>query len=83
MFYVYLIKNEKDSIYVGCTKDLKKRLKDHNSGKSEYTKGSKWNLVYYEAYKSKDDAFAREKRLKQHGYGIRHLKSRCKNSLLI
>lgn len=83
MFYVYLLKSEKGSLYIGCTNDLKRRLEEHNSGKSNYTKGHKWEVVYYEAFKSKDDAFDREKKLKQHGYGKRHLKSRCRNSLII
>ena len=83
MFYVYLLKNEEKSIYIGCTNDLKRRLAEHNLGKSNFTKGHTWEVVYYEAYKSKDDAFEREKMLKQHGYGKRHLKSRCRRSLII
>lgn len=83
MFYVYLLKNEEKSIYIGCTNDLKRRLAEHNLGKSNFTKGHMWEVVYYEAYKSKDDAFEREKMLKQHGYGKRHLKSRCRRSLII
>lgn len=83
MFYVYMLKNNKDSIYIGCTKDLRKRLAEHNTGKSKSTKGNIWKLVYYEAYLSKHDAFNRESKLKHHGYGIRHLKSRCQESLKI
>lgn len=82
MYYVYLLKNEKNDLYIGCTNDLKRRLFEHNDGKSTYTKNHKWKLIYYESYLSKDDAFHREKMLKHHGYGIRHLKSRLKNSLL-
>lgn len=33
-------------------------------------------LIYVEAYKSKDLAFAREKALKQYGSGLAKLKSR-------
>lgn len=83
MYYVYLIKNEKNGLYIGCTNDLKRRLFEHNNNKSVYTKNHKWKLIYYESYISKDDAFNREKMLKHHGYGIRHLKSRLKNSLMI
>ncbi|MEK7106027.1 MAG: GIY-YIG nuclease family protein [Patescibacteria group bacterium] len=83
MYYVYLLKNEVDALYIGCTNDLRRRLNEHNLGKSEFTKGHQWIIVYYEAYKSKHDAFAREKKLKYHGYGIRHLKSRCRESLII
>lgn len=83
MFYVYMLKNEYGKLYFGCTNDLKRRFVEHNSGKSNFTSGHTWKLIYYEAYLSKKDAFAREKRLKQHGYGIRHLKSRCQESLTI
>lgn len=83
MYYVYLLKNEKGKLYYGCTNNLKRRFSEHNKGLSYSTKGYKWSLIYYEAYLSKDDAFEREKKLKQHGYGIRHLKLRCRRSLLI
>lgn len=81
MYYVYLIKNEIDEIYIGCTNDLERRFVEHNSNKTFSTKNHSWKLIYYESYISKDDAFNRKKMLKHHGYGIRHLKSRLKNSL--
>jgi predicted GIY-YIG superfamily endonuclease len=40
MFYVYLLKNEKGFLYIGCTNDLKRRLEEHNSGKSQIYKRS-------------------------------------------
>ena len=30
MYYVYLIKNEKNEIYTGCTSDLRKRIAEYN-----------------------------------------------------
>jgi len=81
MFYVYVIKNESDELYYGCTKNLKKRFFEHNSGKSFSTKGLKWKLVYYEAYLSEDDAWEREKQLKQYGQALGQLKRRIKKSL--
>jgi len=40
MFYVYLIKSKKDNKwYTGCSDDLRKRFKEHNSGKAVSTKG--------------------------------------------
>jgi predicted GIY-YIG superfamily endonuclease len=33
MYYVYLIKNENNKLYVGCTNILHKRLKEHQEGK--------------------------------------------------
>jgi len=33
MYIVYVLKSAKDGrAYVGCTKDLKNRIKEHNSG---------------------------------------------------
>ncbi len=58
MFYVYIIKSKKDNnIYIGYTNDLIRRLKEHNSGKSKYTKDKfPYELVYYESYKNMADA---------------------------
>lgn len=84
MYYVYLLKSIRDNFfYVGSTKDLRERFKDHNAGKSISTKAHKpYKLVYYEAYSSKQDALIRENKLKHHGSVIGHLKKRVKNSLL-
>ena len=38
MFYVYILASETNGgFYIGCTKDLKKRLKAHDSGQVEST----------------------------------------------
>ena len=69
-YFVYLIisnlkKNKKIS-YVGYTNDLKKRIKLHNTGKgAKFTRGKKWNLVYYKKYDSKSIAMKEEFRLKK------------------
>lgn len=74
MYYVYLIKNNKDrETYIGYTNDLKRRIKEHKDKKPE--------LVYYEAYKSEKDARLREMKLKQRGQTVRRLKEKLKNSL--
>jgi len=80
--YVYVIKNTSGKIYIGYTKDLRQRLKQHNLGMNKATKGQKWELIYYEAYKSSQDARKREKSLKNSGQAIRWLKDRIKESLL-
>ena len=68
-FYVYVIaanKNNKLITYVGYTKDLKKRLKLHNSGKgAKFTRGKKWKVIYTEKYLSKSDAMSREYYIKK------------------
>lgn len=70
MYYVYLIKSFKnESIYIGYTEDLKKRLKLHSEGEVDSTKlGKPWELIYYEAYKIKQDGRSRtwlKKRLQE------------------
>ena len=69
-YFVYLIvsklKNKKRFSYVGYSKDLKKRLNLHNSGKgAKFTRGKKWNLVYYKEYNTKSDAMKNEYKLKK------------------
>ena len=74
MYYVYLLKNHtKEEVYIGYTDDLKRRLKEHKYKNPE--------LVYYEAYKSREDARIRERKLKQHGQTKRRLKERIHYSL--
>ena len=69
-YFVYLIitknKNKKKFSYVGYTKNIKKRLNLHNSGKgAKFTRGKKWKLVYYEKYDSKSTAMKNEIKLKK------------------
>lgn len=74
MQYVYVLKSRKDNdIYVGCTKDLKKRISLHNAKKVASTKNrTPLFLIYYEAYLDQKDAFAREQYLKT-GWGKKHI----------
>jgi len=83
MFYVYILKSRKNgNIYIGFTSDLRKRLEEHNSGKTKSTSyRTPLDLVYYEAYKSRDDAEKREKMLKIWGRTLGGLKRRIKKSL--
>ena len=56
MFYVYLLrsKTNPDQTYVGSTSDLRKRLAEHNAGKSIHTNKFKpWNLMAYVALPEK------------------------------
>lgn len=78
MYYVYLLKSLKfDQTYIGSTKDLRKRFKDHNLGKSISTKRYlPWKLVYYEAFERENLARVREKSLKYNGNAVRELKKR-------
>lgn len=78
-YYLYVLESEKNGeLYVGCTEDLKKRLKEHNRGLNESTKRYRpWKLIYYEACLNQRDARRREGYLKT-SQGRRLLKSRLK-----
>lgn len=79
---MYLLKMGNGKIYIGYTNNLQKRMEKHISGKSLYTaKYLPVELIYYEAFKSEEDARNREKRLKHHGKGIAELKLRLKSSI--
>ena len=52
--------------YVGYTKNINKRIKDHNSNKgAKFTRGRKWKLIYKEIYKTKSEAISREYYIKK------------------
>ena len=58
--YMLLSKSIKPVTYVGYTRDLKNRIKLHNSGKgAKFTRGRKWILIYKERFKSKKEAISR------------------------
>ena len=82
MFYTYILKSEKsDRLYTGSTNDLRKRFKEHNSGRSAHTaKRGPYKLIYYEACNNEDDARTREKYLKT-GMGKRYIHNRLKRFL--
>ena len=66
-YCVYMLKSieKKPVTYVGHTKDLKNRLKLHNTGKgAKFTRGRKWTLIYKEKFKSKKMAISRERYIK-------------------
>ena len=78
MYYVYVLRSEKTGhCYIGQAKDLKNRFYSHNSGKNIATKaGQPWELVYYEAFSTRQLAVDRERKLKNHGKGFAELKRR-------
>jgi putative endonuclease len=76
MYFVYIIQNEADQIYVGYTSDLERRLGQHNRGENASTRGRHWRYIYYEAFLSESDARQRERKLKQRGQSKRHLLER-------
>ena len=66
----------KSITYVGYTKNLKKRITLHNSGKgAKFTRGRKWKLIYKEKFNSKKEAISREYYIKKN----RSLRNKLKN----
>ncbi len=61
-FYTYVLRSEKDrKFYIGYTSDLKRRLQEHQRGKNVSTaKRLPIELVFYEAFRSQEDARRRE-----------------------
>lgn len=83
MYYVYVLKSERDKNgYIGSTPDLRRRVAEHQRGKVTSTKPRlPLSLVYYEAYKSKVDALRREKSLKLKSRAYAQLRRRLIESL--
>lgn len=64
---VYILSNiRKTVIYIGATKDLKRRITLHKKGRAaKFTKKYKINrLLYFEEFSNLNNAFSREKQLK-------------------
>jgi len=68
-FFVYILRTSSDTLYIGQTNNLEKRLKEH---KTKSSKGAKYTryfksieLVYKEMHKTRSDAMKREAQLKR------------------
>lgn len=83
MYYFYILKSLKDlKLYIGYTNNIVKRLKKHNEGQVQSTKGRRpLVIVFCEAYRTEDEAREREKQLKQYGKAYAQLKRRIKRSI--
>ena len=78
-YYVYIASSKSQTLYIGVTKDLVRRMYEHrNKLVGGFT--SKYNinsLVYFEAHPTALDAIAREKYLKgkSRNYKLEHIRS--------
>jgi len=77
MWFVYILECYDGSLYVGCTNDIDRRIKEHNSHKIHFSKDkTPVSLITYFAFTDKFKALEFEKYLKT-GSGIafrnRHL----------
>ncbi len=66
MYCVYILENQNESIYIGSTDNLEKRLENHNDPtRVGWTrKRGPWKLIYKEDYETRSEAMRREKFLK-------------------
>ena len=66
MFFTYVLFSIKfDKIYIGQTSNINKRILEHNSGLSRYTKSyTPWKLIHSEEFYTRSEAMKREKELK-------------------
>jgi putative endonuclease len=80
MHDVYVLQSESDrGLYIGYTGDLRRRLREHQTGRAFATSyRGPWRLIYYEAYVDERDALGREEFLKS-GAGRKHLRKQCRN----
>ena len=76
MFTGYILRSlSTGKLYIGQTEDLERRLNEHGTGGSRYTRGrGPWELVYQEAHPTRAEAMNREKALKS-GQGRAWLKN--------
>ncbi|MFC1594135.1 GIY-YIG nuclease family protein [Candidatus Omnitrophota bacterium] len=84
MFYIYVLRSKKDNdLYIGYTKNVQRRIKDHNNGWVYATKLRKpFELIYLEGYKAELDARRRERNLKLRSRALAQLKKRLAHSLI-
>ena len=77
MYYVYILQSAHDKRrYIGQTDNLERRLTEHNTGRSPYTKGrGPWELIYWEEFGTRREAIKREHFLKS-GKGREFLKGK-------
>ena len=64
-YFVYVLRNRDDRLYIGFTTELERRVRQHIEGKSGWTQGrGPWELVYHEVYNTRAEAIKRERNLK-------------------
>ena len=66
MYYVYILRSQSDGkLYIGYTMNLNNRLQEHERGEVVSTKPRRpLELIFYEAYRSMEDAKRRERYFK-------------------
>ena len=83
MYYIYILYSKKlQKKYIGFSEDLKERINQHNTKKVPFTsRGTPWQLIYYQAFVNKKDAMEEEKFLKT-GKGRDRMKYLLQHTLM-
>ncbi len=71
MYFVYILRSKKTGkYYIGYTRDVNKRLKYHNSGKTKSLwKHRPLEIIKVEEYNTREEAMKREKQIKSYKGG--------------
>lgn len=79
-YTVYILRTSSNTLYIGQTNNLKKRLKEHKDKNSKSAKYMKYfdsfKLVYTENYPTRNEAMKRE-------WHLKHLTKTKKEELII
>ena len=69
MFYVYILRTDKGTLYIGQTNNLDRRLQEHKAKGARTAKYlrrfSSFELVYKEEFETRSEAMKREAELKK------------------
>ena len=67
-YFVYILRTSSDTLYIGQTNNLEKRIKEHRDRASRSAKYmcyfKTFELVYFESYQTRTEAMQREYQLK-------------------
>jgi len=65
-YWVYVLRNPTGKLYIGLTEDVARRLNDHNTGQSKWTKKfGPWQLVWHDGPLSLTEARKLENLMKR------------------
>lgn len=66
MFYLYILRNNHNRLYIGQTNNLEQRMNDHKThhGAKFIKDYGDFELVYTEQFQTRTDAMRKEKQLK-------------------
>jgi putative endonuclease len=70
VYRVYILQNREGRFYLGLTDDVLRRVREHNNGRSQWTKTrGPWSVVWQSQELTLTEARKLENRLKRQGRG--------------